>query len=182
MSTACNSVTPNVGFTACNRRRKEYQDTDDDIDSCGPGGGTLLTLPPNKKTPRCGERGASCRTFICVVQTTRDPPSQTANLHPDAGCYLFKTIVPHWYSLLGIKRANHVHLKMRHKDHGVQTTQMYFAGKDQDDIRKHDHVFKSHTNADRLIVPKENPSKYADLDVRFDEESVCCRFDLAFFL
>ena len=96
------------------------------------------------------------------------------------GTYMFKSIVPRWYSLLGIKRANHVHLKMRHKQHGVLTTQMYFSGKDQNDIRERDPVFKSHVNGDRLIVPKDNPEKYSDLSIEFEEEAVCCNFDLAF--
>jgi protocatechuate 3,4-dioxygenase beta subunit len=98
------------------------------------------------------------------------------------GTYLFKTIVPRWYGIFGITRANHIHLKMRHKDHGVLTTEMYFAGKDQDDIREKDPVFKSRRNGDRLIIPKENPKKYSDLGVKFDDKAACCRFDLAFLL
>jgi protocatechuate 3,4-dioxygenase beta subunit len=96
------------------------------------------------------------------------------------GTYLFKTIVPRWYNLLDLKRANHVHLKMRHKDHGVLTTQMYFEGKEQDDIREQDTVFKAHPNHDRLIVPKQKPEKFAELDVQFEEDAVCCKYDLAF--
>ena len=69
---------------------------------------------------------------------------------------------------------------MRHKDHGVLTTQMYFAGKEQDDIREQDSVFKTHVNRDRLIVPKEKPMKYAELDVQFEKDAVCCNYDLAF--
>jgi protocatechuate 3,4-dioxygenase beta subunit len=98
------------------------------------------------------------------------------------GSYLFKTIIPRWYNVFGITRANHIHIKMRHKDHGVLTTEMYFAGKEQDDIRKKDPVFKGRRNADRLIVPKERPKKYADLGVQFDEKAACCRYDLAFLL
>jgi len=98
------------------------------------------------------------------------------------GTYLFKTVVPRWYNLLDIKRANHIHLKMRHKNHGVLTTQMYFTGKKQDAIRKDDPVFKGHRNGDRLIVPRESPRKYSDLKVKFDEDAVCCKYDLAFIL
>jgi protocatechuate 3,4-dioxygenase beta subunit len=96
------------------------------------------------------------------------------------GTYLFKSIVPRWYKLLGITRANHVHIKMRHGDHGVLTTQMYFAGKDQDEIREQDQVFKGHVNGDRLIVPKEKPEKYSELDLQFEKDAVCCNYDLAF--
>ena len=96
------------------------------------------------------------------------------------GTYLFKTIVPRWYNLLDIRRANHVHLKMRHKDHGVLTTQMYFEGRDQDNIREQDRVFKAHPNRERLIVPKESPAKYAELDLQFEKNAICCKYDLAF--
>jgi protocatechuate 3,4-dioxygenase beta subunit len=98
------------------------------------------------------------------------------------GTYLFKTIVPRWYAMFGITRANHIHVKMRHRDHGVLTTEMYFAGKDQDAIREKDHVFKSRRNGDRLIVPRESPAKYSDLGIQFDDKAACCRFDLAFLL
>lgn len=98
------------------------------------------------------------------------------------GTYLFKTIVPRWYAMFGIKRANHIHVKMRHKDHGVLTTEMYFAGADQDAIREDDGVFKSRRNGQRLIVPRESPEKYSDLSIKFDGKATCCRYDLAFIL
>ena len=124
------------------------------------------------KHPRAGHQGQLDPNFgyFGKVKTAKD------------GSYLFKSIVPHWYSVFGIKRAKHVHLKMRHKDHGVQTTQMYFAGKDQDDIRADDPVFKGHMNRDRLIITRDSPTKHADAGVKFDENSVCCQFDLAFLL
>ncbi len=98
------------------------------------------------------------------------------------GTYLFKTIIPRWYAMFGITRANHIHIKMRHRDHGVLTTEMYFAGKEQDEIREKDDVFKSRRDPDRLIVPKQNPAKYGDLGIKFDKGSVCCNYDLAFLL
>ncbi len=84
--------------------------------------------------------------------------------------------------MFGITRANHIHVKMRHKDHGVLTTEMYFAGKDQDAIREKDDAFKSPRNGDRLIVPRESPAQYADLGIQLDDKAACCRFDLAFLL
>jgi len=85
-------------------------------------------------------------------------------------------------SVFYVTRANHIHVKVRHKDHGVLATEMYFAGKDQDKIREKDHVFKRRRNGDRLIVPQENVTKYSDLGIQFDDKAVCCRFDLAFLL
>lgn len=122
------------------------------------------------KHPRAPEQNRleSSFSYFGKVKTAQD------------GTYLFKSIVPRWYNLLGIKRANHVHLKMRHKDHGVLTTQMYFAGKEQDAIREQDRVFKGHVNRDRLVVPKERPEQYSELDVQFEKDAVCCKYDLAF--
>jgi protocatechuate 3,4-dioxygenase beta subunit len=100
----------------------------------------------------------------------------------DDGTYLFKTIMPKWYNMFGTKRASHVHLKMRHRQHGVLTTEMYFSGKEEDDIRENDHVFKSRFTPDRLIVDKETPDKYSSLDIEFEKDAVCCNYDLAFLL
>ena len=122
------------------------------------------------KHPRAPEQGNldSSFSYFGKVKTGND------------GSYFFKSIVPRWYGLLGIKRANHVHIKIRHIDHGVLTTQMYFEGKDQDEIRSQDKIFQGHHNGDRLIVPKESPVKYSELPVKFEQDAVCCRYDLAF--
>jgi len=98
------------------------------------------------------------------------------------GTYLFKTILPKWYSMFGMKRASHVHLKMRHKEHGVLTTEMYFSGTEEDEIREHDRVFQSRFTPDRLIVTKETPEKYSGLDIEFETDAICCNYDLAFLL
>lgn len=97
------------------------------------------------------------------------------------GTYLFKTILPRWYNVVNVRRANHIHLTMRRKDLGVLTTQIYFEGKEQDEIRKYDPVFKSHIEGDRLIVAKESPEKYSALDVEFEKKAICCMYDLAFY-
>ncbi len=98
------------------------------------------------------------------------------------GTYLFKTIRPHSYTIFGMPRAPHLHLKMRHLDHGVLTTEMYFADKKDDAVRQNDRVFKSRFNPDRLVVASESPQKYSDLGIAFDQEALCCKYDLAFLL
>lgn len=98
------------------------------------------------------------------------------------GSYLFKTIVPRWYDMFGTKRAPHIHLKMRHRKHGVLTTETYFHGKEDEDIRKKDRVFLSRFTPDRMIVEKESPAKYKDLKLSFDRDAACCKYDLAFIL
>ena len=98
------------------------------------------------------------------------------------GTYLFKTIRPRSYTLFGAPRAPHLHLKMRHLNHGVLTTEMYFADKKDDAVRENDRVFKSRFNPDRLVVASESPEKYSGLGIAFEKEARCCQYDLAFLL
>jgi protocatechuate 3,4-dioxygenase beta subunit len=100
------------------------------------------------------------------------------------GTYLFKTVIPSLYRILGIIRAPHIHLKMRHPDHGYLTTQVYFEGKHDDELREKDPVWQGHApqSRDRLILPKQSPTKFADLNIAFEENAVCCKSDFAFLL
>lgn len=100
------------------------------------------------------------------------------------GTYMFKTIIPSEYNILGVTRAPHIHLKMRHPDHGVLTTQVYFEGKKDDELREKDIVWQSHPKMvrDRLILPKQSPTKFSDLNIVFEEDAVCCKSDFAFLL
>lgn len=102
----------------------------------------------------------------------------------DDGTYLFKTIIPRKYDIEGLTRAPHIHLKMRHHDHGVLTTQVYFEGKEDDALREKDVVWQSHPRLlrDRLILPKQSPKKFSDLNIAFEEDAVCCTSDFAFLL
>jgi protocatechuate 3,4-dioxygenase beta subunit len=88
------------------------------------------------------------------------------------------------YRILGIIRAPHIHLKMRHPDHGYLTTQVYFEGKHDDELREKDPVWQGHApqSRDRLILPKQSPTKFADLNIAFEENAVCCKSDFAFLL
>jgi len=98
------------------------------------------------------------------------------------GLYLFKTIVPKWYNFLGIFRAPHIHIKVKSNDHGVVTTEMQFAGKENDDLRKKDRVFQNNWDElqPRMVIPMEDTQKYADLGIDLDQNAVCYKHDLAF--
>ena len=100
------------------------------------------------------------------------------------GTYLFKTILPSRYQIVGITRAPHIHLRMRHPEHGCLTTQVYFEGKQDDELREKDPVWQGHSRVtrDRLILAKQSPRKFADLNIAFEESAVCCKNDLAFLL
>jgi protocatechuate 3,4-dioxygenase beta subunit len=63
---------------------------------------------------------------------------------PD-GVFWFQTVRPRWYHVLGTDRAAHIHIKLRSRDHGVLTTQLYFPGETDDLRRQSDRVFQGHT-------------------------------------
>jgi protocatechuate 3,4-dioxygenase beta subunit len=73
---------------------------------------------------------------------------------------------------------------MRHPEHGVLTTQLYFKGKEDHEIREKDPVWQdiTKTTRDRLILPKQSPKKFDELNVAFEADAVCCKADLAFLL
>jgi protocatechuate 3,4-dioxygenase beta subunit len=100
------------------------------------------------------------------------------------GTYLFKTIVPRSYSAFGIDRAPHVHLKMRHVDQGVLTTEVYFEDKEDARLREKDLIWQGRPRQmrDRMVVPKQSPKKFDDLNLKFEPDAVCCQYDLAFLL
>ena len=100
------------------------------------------------------------------------------------GFYFFKTIRSRWYSLFGARRAAHIHIKMRHLEHGVLTTEAYFDNASHHEIAPKDRVFLSRPKwvRDRILVPEGSPTKYRDLGFAFEENSICCRYDLGFLL
>ena len=100
------------------------------------------------------------------------------------GFYLFKTIRPRWYSLFGFPRAAHIHLKMRHKDHGVLTTETYFENTSHEEIAPKDQVFLSRSKwvRDRIVLPEDSPDQFRSLGIEFEKGSICCQYDLAFIL
>jgi len=100
------------------------------------------------------------------------------------GSYMFKTIIPRPYTILGITRAPHIHLKMKHANHGVLTTSLYFEGKEDDQIREKDVVWQSapKPTRDHLIMARQSPKKFADLNIAFEENAVCCKSNLAFLM
>lgn len=100
----------------------------------------------------------------------------------DAGTYQFKTLAPRPYTYREIHRARHIHFEARHPDHGRMTSEMYFAGKDDDRRRRQDKVWKSRDPKLRpgLIVaplPLDDPAR---CDLHFPDDAPAFRFDLQF--
>ena len=100
------------------------------------------------------------------------------------GTYLFKTIVPQSYAAFGIHRAPHVHLKMRHADQGVLTTEVYFEGDEDARLREKDLIWQGRPRQmrDRMILARRSPKQFTDLNLAFEPDAVCCQNDLAFLL
>lgn len=108
------------------------------------------------------------------------------------GFYMFKTIRPRWYylkgfpdtPLKGIPRAAHVHMKIRHREHGVVTTEAYFDNESHEEISPIDRVFLSRPKhvRDVILLTENKPADFRHLDVDFDKDAICCRYDMAFLL
>jgi len=66
----------------------------------------------------------------------------------------------------------------------VLTTSLYFEGKEDDQIREKDVVWQSapRPTRDHLIMARQSPKKFADLNIAFEENAVCCKSDLAFLM
>ena len=108
------------------------------------------------------------------------------------GFYMFKTIRPRWYFLTGlpgsdhrgIPRAAHIHIKIRHRDHGVLTTEAYFDNASHAEVAPKDLVFLSRPKRvrDIILLSENKAADYPNLDVEFDTGAICCRYDMAFLL
>ena len=110
----------------------------------------------------------------------------------EEGFYLFKTIRPRWYLLkglpgtpeAGLPRAAHIHMKIKHVEQGVQTTEAYFDNASHEEIAPIDQVFLSRPKRvrDRILLAENSPKDYRDLGFEFEDGAICCRYDLAFLL
>ncbi len=108
------------------------------------------------------------------------------------GYYGFKTIRPRWYSLppFGgdtrghIPRAAHIHIKVKHVEHGVSTTEAYFENASHEEIAPKDVVFLSRPKKvrDVIVLPENSPRDFRGIDIDFEKDSICCRYDMAFLL
>ena len=106
------------------------------------------------------------------------------------GFYFFKTIRPRWYFLKdlpgtpeeGLPRSAHIHMKMKHVEHGVLTTEAYFDNASHEEIAPIDEVFLSRPEEirDRIVLAENSPNDYRELGFEFEDDAICCRYDLAF--
>ncbi len=98
------------------------------------------------------------------------------------GSYLFKTIVPIKYRFYGLERAPHIHIRMRHHEQGSLLTEVEFEGEDDERVRQKDPVFLNFLKQGRrqLIVPKKSPQVYAHMNIPFEKDALCCKYDLTF--
>ena len=81
------------------------------------------------------------------------------------GMYWFRTVKPRWYHVFGADRAAHIHIKMRHKDNGVLTSEIYFPGKKSDRYRAHDPVYSRREQKPGLIIEYQDSLENRSPDV-----------------
>jgi len=97
-----------------------------------------------------------------------------------AGRYMLKTIVPKWYRIFEIDRAAHIHMKVRSPNHGVVTSEIYFSGEDQDELRQRDPVYQSRRGKEKLVVQRDGQLGDPDLRTTLEKDAAYCNFDVMY--
>ena len=100
------------------------------------------------------------------------------------GSYLFKTILPKWYTVFGIKRCAHIHFRISHRGYGVVVSQMMFEGEEDDKIRLEDPEYikvPPHVQ-EKIVVAKQIPADYPEMaqNLQMEKNALVCQFDQAF--
>lgn len=98
------------------------------------------------------------------------------------GRYSIKTISPGGYSSFGIERAAHVHIKVRSRNHGILTSEIYFSGAEQDKRRAYDPVFQSRRHKELLIAKRSGRFPDPRIPLEFCGSATVCNFDVVYSL
>ena len=98
----------------------------------------------------------------------------------DQGRYLIKTVLPKWYRIFEIDRAEHVHMRIRSPANGVLTTEVYFVGEEADARRSGDRVYQSIENKEKLILATDSREDDIGLDIPGEADTAYCRFDVTY--
>jgi protocatechuate 3,4-dioxygenase beta subunit len=100
---------------------------------------------------------------------------------PD-GSYMFRTILPRWYNLMGIDRAAHIHFRVSHPDEGSLGGEIYFDDAESRERFAKDWVFQSRDPERRasLVRPIMKPMDFPELAIPKDDGAVCCQYDITF--
>ena len=64
------------------------------------------------------------------------------------------------------------------------TTEAYFQNASHEEIAPKDRVFLSRPKwvRDRIVLAEQSPEEFQDLNIGFDNDAICCKYDLAFLL
>jgi len=96
------------------------------------------------------------------------------------GSYRFKTIRPKAYSVFGLHRAPHIHMKLKRQDLGEVVTEVYFAVPEDDRLRERDQVYRSRgPRGPELIMPLEDPAAHKEIS-NPETGSLAVRFDVVY--
>lgn len=130
--------------------------TDDLLEgAAGVGGGTILYLGGRVLDAACRPvAGVEVEIWQCDAggQYRHPRAPRTKPLDPafryfakvrsaaDGG-FRFRTLRPAPYEVFGLRRAPHIHVRVRAEGQPVLTTEIYFAGREDDELRLRDRVF-----------------------------------------
>jgi protocatechuate 3,4-dioxygenase beta subunit len=99
------------------------------------------------------------------------------------GTYQFTTIMPQPYDYRGLHRARHIHFELMHPDFDRMTSEMYFAGRQDDARREIDEVWQSRDARLRPVLISNALSqaeRISDDDLFPVDDKPAYRFNLRF--
>jgi protocatechuate 3,4-dioxygenase, beta subunit len=97
------------------------------------------------------------------------------------GVYRFRTLRPAPYQVFGLRRAAHIHVRVKAPGYATSTSEIYFAGADDDTRRAGDRVFKSRgSRRDEMIVPARRADSLGGvLPSGMNAADPCYEYDLS---
>jgi len=95
------------------------------------------------------------------------------------GSFRFRTLRPAPYEVSGIKRAPHIHIRVK-SSHPTLTTEVYFQAPADDTLRAQDRVFQGRgPNKGEMVVALEPASRFAGrLKTAPEPAALACTYDL----
>jgi protocatechuate 3,4-dioxygenase, beta subunit len=99
---------------------------------------------------------------------------------PD-GAYRFRTLRPTQYEVFGLKRASHIHVRVKAPGRPTVTTEVYFEGREDDRVRLIDRIFQSRgAHRNEMIVALRPAAEFAKrLGSAPEVGALACEYDVA---
>ena len=97
------------------------------------------------------------------------------------GAFQFRTVRPVPYTAFGIKRASHIHVRVKAPGRPVATTEIYFAGAEDDQLRLVDRIFQGRGPRRDEMIAELRPAREAArrLGRTPEPQALICDYDLS---